>query len=236
MYGAMYVTNTPMPDLTNDIHIPPSRRSEAATAETKELHTTHTGQIANTLHPYQPIAPYVYRIFMPDASPATIAVHLPQKISYCWDAGTCHLRYAWQGEFLANTDQWQGKGDTYGKLGGPIFFRDKSTCPLQIGKAGNKPITEYKGYKLINRYPEFHYQINGVDIYELLTPKKDGSGLVRTFSIPKSSGTVWFTTHPEDGVMYESSKGKWVGNKLKLSARQAQEFTIVMTKKEGVVQ
>jgi hypothetical protein len=212
------------------VHIPPSRRTAEGQSDTATPHAAHTP----VYHPYQPTAPYIYRIFMPDASPATIAVHLPQKLSYCWDAGTCHLRYAWQGEFLANTDQWQGKGDVYGKPGGPIFFRDKTSYPLQVGKSGSQTSVEFMGYKLINRYPEFHYQVNGVDVYELIKPADDGKALVRTFRVPKGKNTVWFVTHPEDGIVYESSKGKWVENTLKLSPKQAREFIIVMRKKGGM--
>ena len=37
------------------------------------------------------------RTFMPGSSPAAIAVALPGGHAYCWDAGNCRLRYAWQG-------------------------------------------------------------------------------------------------------------------------------------------
>ncbi len=231
MYGAMYVSTEPMPDLKTDRHIPPSRRVADVQANAETAHAQHTNQASQTYHPYQPAAPYLYRIFMPDASPATIAVHLPQKVSYCWDAGTCYLRYAWQGEFLANTDQWQGKGDTFGKPGGPVFFREKTAYPLQIGKTTNKPAIEFIGYTLIDRYPEFHYQVNGVDVYELIKPGKEGNGLVRTFRMPDVKSTVWFVTHPEDSVVYTSSDGKWVDNRLKLTPKQARAFTIYMVKK-----
>ncbi|MDO1450899.1 plastocyanin/azurin family copper-binding protein [Rhodocytophaga aerolata] len=231
MYGAMYVSTEPMPDLKMDRHVPPSRKVADSQANSGVSHAEHTTQAFQTYHPYQPAAPYLYRIFMPDASPATIAVHLPQKVSYCWDAGTCYLRYAWQGEFLANTDQWQGKGDTFGKPGGPIFFRDKTAYPLQMGKTDSKPDVAFIGYKLSERYPEFHYQVDGIDVYELIKPTQEGNGLIRTFRIPDVKSTVWFITHPGDGVVYRSSGGKWVDNRLKLSPKQARTFTIYMEKK-----
>src|SRR5687767_5561030 len=44
--------------------------------------------------------PQVLRIFMPDASPAAIAVALPGDLSFCFDASECRLRYVWKGGFI----------------------------------------------------------------------------------------------------------------------------------------
>ena len=71
----------------------------------------HDRNERHSMHPYRPVPPYVYRILMPDAGPAAIAVSLPQKLSYCWDAGACRLRYAWQGDFIDPIDYWDKKGE-----------------------------------------------------------------------------------------------------------------------------
>jgi hypothetical protein len=177
------------------------------------------------------VPPYLYRIFVPDASPAAIAVNLPHKVSYCWDAGECRLRYAWQGDFMDNTYIWKGHHDAYGNIMGAIFYRDKTAFPLQPDHPGNIPVVHFKGYQLINRYPEFHYTIDGIEVYELIKPKEDGTGLIRTFRIPKTSRTIWFVFDTEDGVSYQSSAGEWINNKLKLLPDEARQFTITMTKK-----
>ena len=44
--------------------------------------------------------PQVQRIFLPDASPAAIAVALPGDLSFCFDASECRLRYVWKGGFI----------------------------------------------------------------------------------------------------------------------------------------
>jgi hypothetical protein len=172
-------------------------------------------------------------VFIAGASPAAIAVSLPRDLSYCWDAGTCRLRYAWQGGFLDNSDLWKGKGDAAAKVVGTIFFRDKTPYPLRVGKPGAVPAVEYKGYRLVDRYPEFYYTLDGTLVHELLKPKADGGGLIRTFRIPAARKPVWFCFDAADGVSYEASAGKWQQGKLRLSARQAREFTITMTRKEG---
>lgn len=172
----------------------------------------------------------MYRIFLPEASPAAIAVHLPQSLSYCWDASECRLRYAWQGDFIDNTDIWKGHHDSYGSIMGQVFYRDKTDFPLHTDKPGNIPIVQFKGYKLIDRYPEFHYTIDGIEVFELIKPKKDGTGLIRTFRIPKTSRVIWFVFDYEDGVKYGASGGTWIKNALRILPAQAGNFSIFMTK------
>ena len=64
-------------------------------------------------------------------------------------------------------------------------------------------------------------------------PKNDGSGLIRKFRIPDGTKTVWFNTNPNDGASYISSSGKWENGKLKLVPKQAIDFSITMSRKEG---
>ncbi len=226
MYGAMYVGHQSMPLLKEDSNIPPERKIEKVVSN--EEHKIHETQRS---HSFRKELPYMYRIFLSDASPAAIAVHLPYQISYCWDAGTCRLRYAWQGGFLDNTDIWKGHHDSYGEIMGTVFYRDRTDFPLHVDKPGNIPAVKFKGYRLIKRYPEFHYQINGMEVFELMKPKEDGSGLIRTFRIPDANRTIWFIAHPEDGVRYQSSGGNWNNSHLKLYPDDAREFSIIMTKK-----
>jgi plastocyanin len=233
MFGAMYVTNeAQLPPLQADKHVPPGRRQQAGEQQAHAGHQEAAAKAPGPPHPYTPVAPYLYRVFMADASPAAIAVHLPQALSYCWDAGACRLRYAWQGDFLDFTDFWKGKGDAEARVAGTIFFRDKTPYPLRLGKPQAFPVVDYKGYRLVNRYPEFHYTIDGTEVYELLTPKADGTGLIRTFRLPRGRKPLWFCFDAGDGMQYEASAGRWQEGKIRLSARQARQFTITMTRKE----
>lgn len=239
MFGAMYVSSDGrMPELKDDPNIPPNRR----TGDNSFSGTQHTNHQVKgedqavkikTLHPYTPVSPYIYRVFIDGASPAAIAVSLPGDLSYCWDAGTCKLRFAWSGGFLDNSELWKGKGDVSAKVVGNVFFRDKTHFPLSFSADNKAPKLDYRGYKLINRYPEFHYTINGIDVYELILPKANGKGLSRTFRIPNVKSTVWFNTDSFDGIKYEASTGTWDGNRLKLTSKEARKFSIIMSVKEG---
>jgi len=220
MYGAMYVTTKDLPPLEKDSNLPPANAVDME----------HHHAVAD-LHPYKTAPPYLYRIFMPDAGPAAIAVSLPNQLSYCWDAGSCRLRYAWQGEFLDPKNYFDKKAEKHAKIMGTIFYRDKTTYPLKFSTDKN-PIVDFKGYKLIDRYPEFHYTINGRDVYELIKPKEDGSGLIRSFKVPEATQPLYFVFDNSDGAEYTTSKGKINGNQINLTADDAHEFVIVMTKKE----
>lgn len=226
MYGAMYVTYGNLPPIGDDPNIPISRRKDMA-ENTGHDHNTPSG------HPYQPAPPFLYRVLMPDAGPAAIAVSLPQQLSYCWDAGVCRLRYAWKGAFVEMNDYWKIKGEPHARILGTVFYRDLTAFPLRIGTPDHIPTVKFKGYQLIRQYPEFHYLLDGMDVYELIQPKADGSGLVRTFRFPAASMPIWFVYGLEDGVTYESSVGKWAGEKLILSPAEAKKFVITMTQAEG---
>ncbi|MBC8155279.1 MAG: hypothetical protein H7Z72_20505 [Bacteroidetes bacterium] len=229
MYGAMYVTNGDLPDLKNDRTIPESRRlGELSASE----HAGHVAPAPERFHPYQPVAPYLYRIFMPDASTASIAVSLSDDLSYCWDAGPCRLRYVWKGGFLDQKTLWPGKGDTQAKLTGALLFRDTMIYPLRMDTLQQAPSVDFKGYQLIDRYPEFHYTVDGIDVYELIHPQADGNGVRRRFKIPTAGRAVHFYTGQEAGVTYRSSTGKWGKGYVALTPDEAREFTITMTQKE----
>lgn len=218
MYGAMYVTTKDLPPLAKDTSVPP--------VDNKTHH-----EVVD-LHPYQTTPPYLYRIFMPGAGPAAIAVSLPNQLSYCWDAGSCRLRYAWQGEFLDPRNYFDKKAEKYAKILGSIFYRDMTTYPLRFSIDKN-PVVAFKGYKLIDRYPEFHYTIDGNDVYELIKPKEDGSGLVRSFKVSEAKGSLHFVFDKSDGVEYTTSKGKIENDHISLTAEDAHAFVIVMTKKQS---
>ena len=166
---------------------------------------------------------------MEDAGPAAIAVSLPNDLSYCWDAGACRLRYAWSGGFVDNTRIWKGHADVNAKIIGSVFYRDNTSYPILIGKPEGEPVIEFRGYILVNKYPEFHYTINGIDVFELILPREDGKGLIRKFRIPEANDNVWFSSSSGSAsIVYEVSAGTWINGKLKLSTEQAKDFSINM--------
>jgi len=229
MYGAMYVTTDEnLPEIKNDLNVPESRRLDDSTAGKEIVHTEHS-TLASP-HPYPLVPPYFYHAYIEGASPDAIAVHLPGDLSYAWDAGSCSLRFAWTGGFLDMSDLWKGHFNASAKILGDIFYRDNTEHPFRLGANAAIPKIEYKGYRLVQRYPEFHYTLNGTDVYELIRPKTDSLGLIREFRIPHADQKIWFFANREDdAIEYEFTAGRYNNKKLELSPAEAKVFTITMT-------
>ena len=189
-----------------------------------------TAKVIASPHPYALTPPYLYHTFIDGAGPAAIAVNLPHNISYCWDADACYLQMAWKGGFIDISDIWEGHFDASAKVLGDVFFTDKTGFPLRLTESGSIPDVRYKGYRLVEKYPEFHYTLNGTDVYELIRPKGDGFGLIREFRVPDSKSNLWFYRNSNDeSIEYTSSEGNFNKNKLKLSPSQSKKFKITMT-------
>lgn len=130
--------------------------------------------------------PRVQRIFMPDASPAAIAVALPGDLSFCFDAGDCRLRYVWKGGFIDALDYYKGNGNALAKLKGEVIYRE-AEFPLSGGTPGTGP--KFLGYSMSEGLPVFRYVRDGVEYSEKITPLSDGSGIQREFTT-KGSGPL----------------------------------------------
>lgn len=213
MYGAMYVSKQgedQLPTIANDENLPEMVRDQAKTAK---------------LHAYAAEPPYWYRTFMRDSGPASIAVALPGGQSYCWDAGACRLRYAWRGGFVDPTPYWKGNGDAFAEVQGTIYYRP-TAFPLRFGDA-KKVSTEvrFRGFNVVEKYPQFHYNVGGVEVRELIKPAHHG-GIEATYQLTGAKGTVYFVVEPGAGVEATSSAGKFVDGVLKIPADKAKQFTV----------
>ena len=128
------------------------------------------------------------------------------------------------------SDLWKGHFDASAKILGDIFYSDNTEYPFRLGENAAIPNIKYKGYRLVERYPEFHYTLNGIDVYELIRPKADGFGLVRDFRIPRADRKFWFfVNRQDDPIEYEFTAGRYKNKKLELSPAGAKAFTITMT-------
>jgi hypothetical protein len=202
--------------------------------------------------------PVVYRTFMPGASPAAFAVALPGNHYYCWDAGECRLRYAWtKGGFIrGNQVHWSSNGKPVAKFNGLPYYRARSSklkpedyehlaetarsipfydtteavdFPIKIEGVEASP--KYKGYRLIQGYPEFIYKIGDYEIRELIQTSKNNLGITRKFSVsPKIP--ITFKLTPDGSSSYSSSAGKISSDgTLELTAKQAMEFDLTIIEK-----
>src|SRR4029453_12922190 len=160
----------------------------------------------------------VIRWEMPQPSPAAIAVGMPGKISYCFDAAECRLRYAWYGGFVDMSGTLRRKVDETrltptAKLIGEIFYRSDE-FPLRIGATDHVGNRRFRGYRLIDGYPQFHYQVDGIDVYERILPEKSGKGLTREFKILRVDRPMWLRCGGTRGGGLSSTTGPFGGGKF----------------------
>ncbi len=198
MYGAVYVGKS-MPVFEKDLNIPESQRF----TQEKNQHQHHAmGPVSP--HPYALSYPMMYRIFMPDASPAAIAVALSEHDAYCFDAGKCYLRYAWTGGFLDNTEHWKGNGNKLAKIIGQVYWRDSTGFPFRIGHLDHTPIVKFKGYSLKKNRPTFKYLLDNIEVTETLLLAPKTGFLVRKFTFRNNTKTMFFRSPVYEGVQIKS--------------------------------
>jgi hypothetical protein len=209
MFGTMTVTPNPRPPVMTpkDLPIDP-----AAVANAAMDHSAHMA--ANRVS--------VYRFFMPQAGPASIAVVLPSGYSYCWDAGAGRFRYAWKGILGARPDR-----TVPAKVEGEIYYREEAGFPLRVGPDPSvepKQIS-FKGYTLdAQGIPEFELVIDGVTVRERIEIK-DGritrrfrtNGIALWFSVSPDNQERFIATGPKEGAFY------------KFTGAAAQDFTVTDT-------
>jgi uncharacterized cupredoxin-like copper-binding protein len=216
MFGAMYVTNQPesaLPAIADDTNLPEIIREQAK---------------ATQLHAYPETRPYWYRIFLRDSGPASIAVALPDGQNYCWDAGACRLRYVWRGGFVNPMPHWGTNGDGFAEVKGTIYYRPAPYFPLRFGEAKRVPTeVHFRGYNIVDGLPEFHYQVDGVEVLELIKAAHHG-GIDATFKISGARGPIFFVSDPNGGATIASDMGKLADGVLKLPAK-TKEFTVSFT-------
>jgi cytochrome c551/c552 len=161
--------------------------------------------------------PQVMRIFLPDASPAAIAVALPGDLSFCFDASECRLRYVWKGGFLDGFPYWKANGSSLAKLDGEVVYREPSHPFVVMTSVAVPP--RFLGYRVgKDGIPTFRYRNHvGSTVEETIRPSPDGTGIERHFSADSEG----FGITVPDGVKVESSTGD-----LDISREQAGSFTL----------
>ena len=182
---------------------------------------------ASRLDPSSSAMAIVHRTFMPDCSPAAIAVSLPGGHSYCWDAGNCRLRYAWRGGFIKKNGSFS-RWRTLPHLEGRVYHRE-SSFPLSFeGKEIKTMRKKFRGYRLLGGIPEFRYEVGDAEIREFLAKLPGKSGLSRRFFVSNAPSDLLFHLDPDAGTRITCNKGRRKEGAIRLSPEEATDFTITM--------
>ncbi|MDF1814008.1 MAG: c-type cytochrome [Verrucomicrobiales bacterium] len=167
--------------------------------------------------------PYVVRSFLPDASPASVAVILKNNISLCWDTEACRFRYAWQGNKTRLT-KWQ----TVAELPSAPYYRETTPQLWSIADAGQP---EFSGYRLKkDGSPVFEYRFGDVEVQEHIHNGTEKGSFVRSFWVSGVPDDLQLNPGTADGVKITADKGEMKNGVLTLNKTEAKQFTLTVTK------
>jgi len=170
--------------------------------------------------------PIVFRTFIQDSSPRSIAVGFPGLNSFVFDAQLCRLRYAWSGDFLDVKPVWSDRGGSQARILGAKYYTAPNVFPLRIGNSDSEPRVEFKGYNLLNKLPQFHYTVDGVPVREWIAPLTNALGLRRTFGIVDLPQGAWFIAPAAKEGRVTSSLGDPVDGKIQIPAGKEIMFDV----------
>lgn len=156
--------------------------------------------------------PVVFRTFIADSSPRSIAVGLPGGVNYVFDAEQCRVRYAWAGEFLDVTKVWTGRGGGQAAVLGKRFYTAPGGFPLRIGNADSEPELRFRGYRLVDKFPEFDFEVNGVRVRQRIR-RASAERLEWEFELGETREPVWLVIG--DGVSVVGHAGTVEAGRLR---------------------
>lgn len=161
--------------------------------------------------------PYVKRGHMPFASPASVGVVLNESIGLNWDTTIGKVRYAYLG-----TQNFFSGDNGQEKLKKHVLYLEKNE------NAWPFPQEEYQyiGYRLHHDLPELLYQFGNIHITEKIREGRVQKSFLREYLTKGISQNITLDFSHVGNVHLTSNKGKWVGNKLYLTAQESKHFWV----------
>ena len=84
---------------------------------------------------------------------------------------------------------------------------------------------------MIDGRPQFHYQVDGIDVYERVVASAGNRGIVRQFTIARVDGPAWFLVGHPDGVEVSSTLGQPIDGKLEIPRGNDVRFDVTIVKR-----
>jgi cytochrome c551/c552 len=165
--------------------------------------------------------PYVVSAFLPNTSPASVAVILEGDISLCWDTEACCFRYAW----IGSSTSLKGFREP-ANLPDP-FYVENAERLWSFGQ--DRP--QFLGYRLIDGYPELRYSFGDVEVREKIENGPSPLSFTRHFSIYGAKEVVSINLTHAGNVEIVTSKGEQKGSSFQLEASQPLSFAVTISKR-----
>ncbi|MFT5130157.1 MAG: hypothetical protein ACI8W8_003786 [Rhodothermales bacterium] len=172
--------------------------------------------------------PLVYRGYLHGIPSRAIAVGLPSKVSYAFDAAGCRLVYAWRGGFLDAQGAWGGTfGGWYSKLLGAKFYTAPEGFPLRIGDPDKEPTLQFKGYDIDKHLPVFKYLVDGQPVRHRINVSDDGKTIQHAFALPGNKKPTYYLG---DKDAFASPDAEWKDGRWAVRADKSGGFAVEVVK------
>ena len=176
--------------------------------------------------------PIVQRVYLrlPDGRELVraICVGLPNGMSYCFDAESCQLVYAWTGGYLDMTDHWKSKSLHPVKIIGQSFYLPGKNEGLKI--SDKQP--SFKGYELIKGTPKFEFSL-GETAVSLFIDSPAAGQLRQSYSIASRKENIEITgPDKKSSIKMSSSIGSWKDNRIIINDSADLKLNLTLKKKD----
>lgn len=168
--------------------------------------------------------------------PAAFGVNFGDELSYCWDTVECRLMYVWTGDFLDMSVYWGGgagggrKGFDYvPRIMGNLRFKTQGEHPINanFNPAQPVPSPRFRGYRVVDGYPEFHYTVDGLSVRERISPEDRRSFRVDLSIASDNDSSIRLAFDTAIRPSLQASHGIWEGDELVLTPDEAVQFNLV---------
>jgi len=177
--------------------------------------------------------PIVQRTFMPESYPGSFAITFPNGPGVCFDPVRGGINFVWDGDFVDLRPRWLTKQGEPPRIFGKVFYREKAWQPLREGAPTRDSEFRFRGYALKAGGPEFHYQIDGRDIFEAISANAQGTGITRRFRVGAGAGPLWISLEPQTDAEIALTGLVRDGDHATFASASAGEFTIEIRRKSG---
>jgi hypothetical protein len=179
--------------------------------------------------------PIVQRTFMPESYPGSFAITFPRGPTVCLDPVRGGINFITDGDFVDLRPRWLTKQGAPARVFGTTFYQEKAWQPLRAGSPAQEAKLEFRGYTLRPEGPEFHYEVDGREVHELLAATADGTGLVRRFRVGPGNAPLWLNLEPQADAEVILSGLERDGGHASFAANAGGEFTIEIRRKAVVL-
>jgi hypothetical protein len=172
----------------------------------------------------------IHRTWMPKAHPSAFAVGFPSGLNFCFDALRGNLIYAWEGDFVDLSPTVNGKIPRDAVIRGTIFYAADTVSGFRTGNGSSPPEIRFKGHRVKKENPEFHYEVDGVPVWETVRVAPNGAGLIRQFRVTTPDRAVTYSPAQPTTISIDSGAGTLADGQVRIPGNSTVVFSLPISR------